>query len=218
MLNGRTLDDGVDNPLLLWLGAPRSQVPDNGLIDLDQPCLLPDDVELVLVDQLVVPGPELPDRLVVLVQEGDVAVPVAVPGVVVALEAEQHVLPSPARRLEVGGPDAVDGVTRPDQVAVVAEDVGAGLAGAVLLGGGVREAGEGRDEEVAVLDVRGGGDGDVEARGREVASGAELPVREGGAEQQGRGEDGPGDHVPHHHAGRLVLASSVSTIVAMLKD
>jgi hypothetical protein len=181
------LDDGVDDPLLLGAAAPGGQVARDGLVDLDEACFFVDDVELVLVDQLVVAGAQLADGLVVLVHDGDVAVAVAVAGVVVALEAEQDVFAFPASRLEVGRPDAVDAVAGPDQVAVVAENVGTGLARTVLLRGSVRESGERGHEKVPVLDILGGRNADVQPGRRKVRPGTILPVGRDGAEQRTSG-------------------------------
>lgn len=188
-----TLNNRIHNPLLLRLRAPRRQIPRNRLIYLNQPRLLINNMKFMLINKLVVARAQLPYRLVMLVQKRDMPMPVAVPGVMVPLEAEQHIPAAPARRLEVGRPDAVDGVPAPNELAVVAEDVRPRLARAVLLRRRVREAREGRDEEVALLDVRGRRDGDVEARRGEVRAGAVLPVRgrEGG-EERGCGEEGDG--------------------------
>jgi len=84
-----TLNDGIDNPLLLRAGAPCSQVSRDRLIDLDQAVFpVVDDVELVLVDKLVVARAQLPDRLIMLVQKRHMAMTVAIVGIVVALKAE----------------------------------------------------------------------------------------------------------------------------------
>ena len=192
-----TLDDGVDNPLLLRAASPSGQVAGNGLIDLDEASFFVDDVKLMLVDQLVVPSAQFADGLVVLVHDSDVAMAVAVAGIVVTFKAEQDVLALPASSLEVGRPDAVDAVARPDQVAVVTEDVGAGLARAVLLGGGVGVPGKGSHKEVPLFDILGRRDGDVQPGRRKVGPGAKLPVGSGRSEQQiscqHRG-DGPHGH------------------------
>lgn len=178
------MDDGVDDPLLLGAAAVGGQVARDGLVDLDEACFFVDDVELVLVDQLVVAGAQLADGLVVLVHDGDVAVAVAVAGIVVALEAEEDVLALPAGRLEVGRPDAVDAVAGPDQIAVIAEDVGASLARTVLLGWSIGVSGKRGDKKVPLFDVLGGWDRDVETGRRKVGAGAELPVGIGRSKQQ----------------------------------
>lgn len=121
-------------------------------------------MELVLVGQLVVSGTQLGDKIVALVQDRRVAMPVAVVRVMVPLKAEEHILTVQLGRLEVRRPDAVVAVAGPDQVAVVAEDVRRCLTGAVHLAGCVGEAGEGSDEEIAFLDVVGRGDGNIELR------------------------------------------------------
>ncbi len=194
---GLTLDDGVDDPLLLRAASPGSQVTGNGLVDLDEAGFFIDDVELVLVNQLVAASAQFPDGLVVLIHDSDVAMAVAVAGVVVTFKAEQDIFALPASGLEVGRPNAVDAVAGPDQVSVVAEDVRAGLARAVLLGGGVGVTGKGGHKEVPLFDILGRRDGDVQPRRRKVGPGAELPVGSGRSEQQiscqHRG-DGPHGH------------------------
>jgi len=183
--NVEFLDDGVDDPLLFGLASPSREVAGDGLVDLDKTGFLVDDVELVLVDQLVVTGAQLADGLVVLVHDGDVAMTVTVSGVVVALEAEQDVFALPASSLEVGRPDAVDTIAGPDQVTIVAEDVGSGLARAMLLGGSVREPGKRGQKQVPLFDVLGRGDADVQPGRRKVGPGTKLPVGRSRSQQQG---------------------------------
>lgn len=190
-----TLDDGIDNPLLLGAAAPGGQVTRDGLVNLDEASIFVDDVELVLVDQLVVAGAQLANGLIVLVHDGDVAVSVAVAGIVVAFKAEQHVFALPAGGLEVGRPDAVDAVARPHQVAVITEDVGASLARTVLFGRSIRVPGKRGHKEVPLFDVLGGRDGDIETGRRQVGPGAELPVgRDRSKQQVGRKQRGHGSH------------------------
>lgn len=73
-MSGLTLDDCIDNPLLLWLGPIGREVPGHWLIDLNQSCLLIHNVEFVLVDKLVIASAELSNRFIVLIQKGNVAV------------------------------------------------------------------------------------------------------------------------------------------------
>lgn len=72
------MEDGVDNPLLLWRSAPSRQISRNRLVDLNQRRLLVDDMKLVLVRELVVASPQLSDSLIVLVQNGGVPMTMAV--------------------------------------------------------------------------------------------------------------------------------------------
>jgi hypothetical protein len=202
---------------LLRAASPGGQVAGDGLVDLDEAGFLVDDVELVLIDQLVVAGAQLADGLVVLVHDGDVTVAVAIAGVVVALEAEEDILALPARGLEVSRPDAVDAVAGPDQVAVIAEDVGAGLAGTMLLGGRVGEAGKGGHKQVPFFHVLGCRDADVQPGRREVRPGAELPVGRGRSEQQVRhSEISRGLH--GGAALRVGLSASATTTSILLND
>jgi hypothetical protein len=181
---------------------------------LDEACFFVDDVELVLVDQLVVAGAQFADRLVVLVHDGDMAVAVAVAGVVVALETEQDVFALPAGRLEVGRPDAVDAVSGPDQVAVIAEDVGAGLPRTVLLRGSVRVPGKRSHEKVPLFDILGGRDTDVQPGRRKVRPGTILPVGRGGAEQKARRSEGR--RQLHDGAPRSVELGASATMAPIL--
>lgn len=81
---------------------------------------------------------KLPDSLVILVHKRDVSMSMAIAGIVVPLEAEDDIFALPSTGLEVGSPDTVDTVSGPDEVTVIAEDVGTGLARPVLLRGRVR--------------------------------------------------------------------------------
>jgi len=214
-----TLEDGVDNPLLLSAAAPGGQVARHRLVDLDEAGLLVDDVELVLVNQLVVAGAQLTDSLVVLIHNGNMPMSMAIAGIVVAFKAEQHILALPPRRLEVGRPDAVDAIPGPDEVAVIPEDVRPRLARAVLRGGRVGEAGEGGHEQVARVGVLGGRVGDVEPRRGEVGAGAELPVGSGRAQQQVRCEErGDGPHGGGGGAARVELGASATASSIVCND
>jgi hypothetical protein len=51
-----TLNNGIDDPLLVLTSTPCSQIAWNRLIYLDQASLLVDNVELVLVNQLILPA------------------------------------------------------------------------------------------------------------------------------------------------------------------
>jgi hypothetical protein len=52
----RTLEDGIDNPLLVWTSAPSSKISRHRLVHLDKTRLLVDNLELVLINKLVVPS------------------------------------------------------------------------------------------------------------------------------------------------------------------
>jgi hypothetical protein len=69
-----TLNNGIDDPLLVLTSTPCSQIAWNRLIYLDQASLLVDNVELVLVNQLMVTSTKLPDGLVMLVHERNMTV------------------------------------------------------------------------------------------------------------------------------------------------
>jgi hypothetical protein len=173
----RTLNDGINNPLLLRASSPLSEVHRSRLVDLNQSRLLIDDMELVLIGQLVIAGTKLTDSLIVLVKNGRVTVTVAIARVVVTLKAKEDILALPASLLEVGSPDGVVAVAGPNQLSVIAEDVRCSLTRAVLLSSGVWETSKWSDEEVALLDVLSSGDGDVKSRRRQIGPRLELPVR-----------------------------------------
>lgn len=101
----RTLNDGIYDPLLLRTSSPLAQVPRNRLIDLDERGLFIDDVKLMLISQLVISGPELANRLVVLIEDRSVAVAMAVSGIMIPLKGEKHISSLPAALLEVRRPD-----------------------------------------------------------------------------------------------------------------
>ena len=49
-----TLENGIDNPLLLWATTPPTQINRNGLVDLKQRSFLINDMKLMLIHQLMV--------------------------------------------------------------------------------------------------------------------------------------------------------------------
>lgn len=157
-----TLDNSIHDPLLLRRGTPRSQVDWDRLVNLDESGLLIDNMELMLISQLMITRPQLTDGLIMLIQDGSMSMTMSITSVMVSLEREENILTLPARRLEVRRPDRVVPVSRPDELAVVAENVRCRLTRAVLFTCGVCVPGEGSDEEIAFLDVRGSGDGDVQ--------------------------------------------------------
>lgn len=197
-----TLEDGVDNPRLVGRAAIGRQVPLHGLVDLDQGRRLIDDDELVLVAEVVPACAELPDRVVVLVEKGVMAVGMAVWPVVPPLEADEHVLPEPARCLEVCVPRADVGEARPHQVAGVGQDVGARLRWEMLEL--VDGAAEGRDEQVA-----GSAAGaaarrrDVEPRRSQVRAALEGRVGHRRRDEKG-GQDGADERLDERHGGQMV--------------
>jgi len=86
--------------------------------------------------------------------------------IVIAFEAEQNMFALPLGGLEIGGPNGVDAVPGPDQIAIVAKDVWARLTRPMLLSRSIGVPRERRYEKIAFLDVAGGRNGDVEARRR----------------------------------------------------
>jgi hypothetical protein len=172
-----TLNDSINNPLLLRTSSPRSKIHRSGLVDLDQSRLLIDDMKLVLISQLVIASTKLTDSLIVLVKDSRVPVTMTITRVMVTLEAKEDILALPASLLEVGSPDGVVAVPGPDQLSVIAEDVRSSLTGTVLFSRGVWEASERSDKEVSLLDVLSSGDGDVESRRGQVGPRLKLPVR-----------------------------------------
>lgn len=172
---GHTLEDGVHNPLLFRTTAKAGQVLWNGLVDLKQRSFLVNHMELVLVHELMITSSELSDCLIVLVQNGSMAMAVTIGRIVITLKAEQDVLTVPTGLLEVGCPDGEVGVSRPDEFAIVTHNVRSFLARAVEL----RLSPLARKrchEQVTLLDILGGRDGDVQTRWSQVGPGFELPV------------------------------------------
>ena len=158
-----TLKSRINDPLLLGTAPIRGQIIRHRMINLNQCRLLIDNDKFMLIRQPVVPGTQLANRLIMLVQKGRVAVSMAVCGIMATLEAEEDVLPFVPRRLEVGRPDGEVGESRPDQVARVRKNVRSGLLRPVVRALGV--AGEGRDEQIALFHIGGRGDRNVQ-RGR----------------------------------------------------
>lgn len=206
------MNDGIYNPLLLWTGTPFLKISRHRLIDLDKPSLLIDDMELVLVHQLVIPSTQLTDRLIMLVHNGDVPVAMAVPSVVVTLKTEENVLSLPASSLEVGGPDAVQTIARPNKVAVVSEDVRTCLTWTMLFSRRVWVASKGSHKEISRFDLVRGRDGDVETRRCQVRTGAKLPVSRSERRQDQRGSSQVTKRVLHVGDEEALLAASASRI------
>lgn len=199
-LIARTLENGIYNPLLFRTGTPFGEVLRDRLVDLNERRFLIDDMELVLVGELVVARAKLANGLIMLVHDGRVAVAVAVSRIMVAFKAEQHILPLPARLLEVCRPDRVVAVPGPDQLSVIAENVRSSLSRAMRLARRVRKSGERSHEKVAFFDVRGCRDRDIQTRRRQVWSRFKLPVGRGELEQSGAGAQRPDAfHDGHSH-------------------
>ena len=83
-----TLNNSVHNPLLLWICAPSGEIPRDWLVYLNQASFFIDNMELVLVNELVVSSTKLTDGLIMLVHESDVAMAMAIVGIVIAFKAE----------------------------------------------------------------------------------------------------------------------------------
>lgn len=171
-----TLNHSVDNPLLLWATTPSSQITWYRLVDLDESSLLIVDVEFVLIGQLVIAGTKLADRLIMLIHEGGVTMTMAVSGIVVSFEAEQDILALPTTGLEVGGPDAVDTIAGPYEVASIREDIWTCLTRTVLGRRRVCNAREWRYEQIALLDLVCCWDGDVQAWRSQISPRLVVPV------------------------------------------
>lgn len=130
----------------------------------------------MLIDQLMITPPHLPNGLVPLIKEGNMPMSMPIPSIMITFKAKQYILSLPSPDLEISGPDTVDTVAGPDQIAIVAEDIRACLAGLVLLGGGIGVAGEWGDKEVARFYLGSCWYRDVQAWRRKVWSGSVLPI------------------------------------------
>lgn len=170
-----TLEDGIDNPLLLGATTPPTQVRGNRLVNLKQSRFFIDDMELMLIHQFMVTSTQLANRLIVLVQNGRMAMTMAISRVMVTLETEEDILAFPFGSLEIGRPDGVVGIARPNEFAIISEDVRSLLSGSVELGLGPLARKRG-DKEVTLVGVVGCGDGDVQTWRGQVCSRLELPV------------------------------------------
>ena len=78
-----TLEDRVNDPLLVVARPICREVSWNRLVDLDQCCLSISSPELMFIADLVSACSELADRFVVLIQEGNMAMAVSVVWIVV---------------------------------------------------------------------------------------------------------------------------------------
>lgn len=116
--------------------------------------------------------PDSLDRLVPLVEDHVFPVHPAVAGVELAFECPQYLLlllllaiaigSGPFPRTKVSEPASEIPNTGPDEVTIIAEDVGAWLLGSVVLVI-IIKTWVGRDEDVTRLDgPGGGGDGDIQ--------------------------------------------------------
>ncbi len=73
----QTLEDCIDNPLLLSLRSEPAQISRHRLVNLNQPGLTIDHLELMLVRDLMSPRPQLTDGLIMVVHEGDMPMAMA---------------------------------------------------------------------------------------------------------------------------------------------
>jgi hypothetical protein len=103
------------------------------------------------------------------------AMTMSISRVMVTLKTEQYILTLPPGSLKVSRPDGIVGVSRPDQLAVITEDIRTFLTRAMELRFSPL-TGEGSYEEVALFNVRGRWDGDVQAWRGQVCSRLELPI------------------------------------------
>lgn len=214
----RTLNNGIHNPLLLWTGAPFGQVSRHRLIDLDQASFLIHNMKLMLVNQLMIPRTKFTNGLITLVDKRNVSMAVSISSIVVAFKAEQDVLALPTTSLEIGRPDAENGVARPHQVTIVSEDVWPGLARTMLLRRSIREASKWREEEIALLDGICGRNGDVQTRRCEVRTRPKLPVCHDGRQQCCRDEAKRRACFHGGRLGRLLIMSDSWDLISSLKN
>lgn len=128
----RTLELGVDDPLLILASSVSGQIVRHGVVDLDQSGLFIDDVELVLVRQAMVPSSEFADGLIILVEESGVAVSVAICSIMASLKAKEDVFALVPSLLEIGSPDGKISISGPDEITGVGKDIGCCLGGAVM--------------------------------------------------------------------------------------
>lgn len=87
-LNIKLLEPSIHNPLLFRTPTISCEIPWHRMVYLNESSLLVDDVKLVFIRQAMVASPELLDRLIVLIQEGSMAVAVAICGIMTTLERE----------------------------------------------------------------------------------------------------------------------------------
>jgi hypothetical protein len=71
-------------------------------------------MELMLVSELMVSSTQLTNSLVVLIHDSGVTMSMTISSIVVTLETEEHILALPLCSLEVGCPDGIYAVARPD--------------------------------------------------------------------------------------------------------
>lgn len=157
-----TLNYCIDNPLLLGAATPSPQVTSNRLVNLDESGFFIDDVKLVLVHKLMIARSEFSNRLIVIIQDGDVTVSMAIPRIMVPFKAKEDVFAPPTGGLEIGRPDAVNPIARPNQVAVITKDIRPGLSRPVLLGRSIWITSEGSNEQIPLFDISTCRDGDVQ--------------------------------------------------------
>lgn len=179
------MEHGIDDPLLLRRGTPGSEIHRNRLIDLDDRRFLINDVELMLVGELVVARPQFSNGFIMVVHDRSMAVTMTIARVMVSFEAEEDVFALPASLLEVGGPNGVISVARPDQLPIVSEDVRSRLTGSMHCPCVVQEPGERGDKDISLVHIWRGGDGNVQSRRSQVGPRLKLPVRCRQGQQRG---------------------------------
>ena len=141
-----TLNDRIDNPLLILIGSVRREISRHRLINLYERGLTISGPELMLVANLVSSSSQFSRRLIVLVQERYMAVAVAIAWIVISLKASQDRRPFPMNGEKVRRPDTVVSITRPDEVAIVSENVRSSLARSMLFEGGILKSCERSNE------------------------------------------------------------------------
>jgi hypothetical protein len=93
-------------------------------------------------------------------------VSVTIAGIMITFKAEENIFALPLRRLEVGRPDGVDAVPGPNQIAIVAKNIGPRLTRTMLLSRSIGIPSERGYEKISFLNGTSCRDGDVEARRR----------------------------------------------------
>ena len=99
LLKIRTLEDGIDDPLLIWTGTPLREISRHGLVQLDETRLLIDNLKLMLIDRLVVASPELANSIIVLILESHMPMSMPLAGIVITFKAEENIFALPSSSL-----------------------------------------------------------------------------------------------------------------------
>jgi hypothetical protein len=119
----RRLKFCVHDPLLLFIFAICSQVIWHWMVFVDHRGILIDDMQLVLVGQTIIPGPEFANGFIVLVQEGRVFVTVPICYIMASFKAKWNILSLKSSSLKIGSPNRKVREAGQDQIASVCEDV-----------------------------------------------------------------------------------------------